>query len=191
MAASSRERMGDIAPETMSEAQKKVAAAIASGPRGAVRGPFQVLLRSPALCAAAQQMGSYLRFECPLDKRLIELATIVVARSWSQQYEWFGHSVDAVKVGVAAETVAAIAEGRRPRDLPEDEEIVYDFITELLATKGVSDATYERAVAKFGEQGVVDITGMVGYYTLLAAQMNVARTARPEGKPEPLPPLPL
>src|SRR5262245_33888969 len=188
MTASRRERMGDIAPETNTEAQKNVAAAIASGPRGAVRGPFQVLLRSPALCAAAQQMGSYLRFECPLDKRLIELATILIARGWSQQYEWYGHSVDAVKVGVKPETVAAVAEGRRPRGLPEDEEIVYDFVTELLATKGVSDTTYGRAVAKFGERGVVDIAGMVGYYTLLAAQMNVARTALPDGKVQPLPP---
>ena len=191
MAATTGERMGDIAPEKMTEAQKKVAAEIAGGPRGAVRGPFQVLLRSPALCAAAQRMGSYLRFECALDRRMIELATILIARSWSQQYEWYGHSVDAVKAGLKPETVAAVAEGRRPRELPEDEEIVYDFVTELLATKGVSDATYARAVGKFGEQGVVDITGMVGYYTLLAAQMNVARTARPDGKPEPLPSLPL
>ena len=190
MAAFRGERMGDIAPGDMTEAQKKVAAAIVGGPRGAVRGPFQVLLRSPALCAAAQQMGAYLRFECPLDRRVMELATILVARSWSQQYEWFGHSVDAVKAGVKTETVAAVAEGRRPRGLPEDEEIVYDFVTELIVTKGVSDATYERAVARFGEQGVVDITGMVGYYTLLAAQMNVARTARPDGNPDPLPSLP-
>src|SRR6185295_8819896 len=155
--AASRERMGEIAPGKMTEAQKKVASAIASGPRGAVRGPFHVLLRSPGLCAAAQQMGAYLRYECSLEKRIIELATAMIARSWSQQYEWASHSEHALKAGVKADTLEAIAEGRRPLGLPQDEEIVYDFVTELLATKGVSDSTYDRAVSKFGEQGVVDI----------------------------------
>jgi len=191
MAVSRGERMGAIAPGKMSEAQKKVASAISSGPRGAVRGPFHAMLRSPGFCAAAQQVGEYLRYNSPLDKRIIELATAMVARSWSQQYEWSSHSEHALKAGVSADTLEAIAEGRRPLKLREDEEIVYDFLTEIIATKGVSDKTYERAVAKFGEQGVVDIGGIAGYYTLLAIQMNIARTALEDGKPDPLPRFPL
>ena len=185
------ERMGEIAAQKMTDAQKKIAAEIASGPRGSVRGPFNVLLRSPGLTGPVQQVGEYLRFKCPLEKRIIELTTILVARAWSQQYEWFAHSVQAVNVGVKPEVVEAIAEGRRPRGMGQDEEIVYDFVTELLATKGVSDETYERTTAKYGEQGVVDITGIVGYYSLLAMQMNVARTPMPDGKPLPLPRFPL
>jgi 4-carboxymuconolactone decarboxylase len=184
--------MGDIAPEKMSDAQKKIAADISAGPRGKVRGPFMVLLRSPGLAAPAQQMGEYLRFKCALDKRIIELVSIMGARAWTQQYEWFAHSQHALDAGIKAETVDAIAQGRRPLGLPQDEEIVYDFVTELLVNRGVSDQTYERAIAKFGEHGVVDITGLAGYYTFLAMQMNVARTALPEGKaPPPLPQLPL
>ena len=192
MAQSNGERMGDIALETMTEAQKKVASDISAGPRGKVRGPFMVLLRSPGLAGPAQQMGEYLRFKCSLDRRIIELISIMTARDWTQNYEWFAHSEYALKAGVKAETVEAIREGRRPLEMAADEEITYDFVTELVTTRGVSDKTYERTKASFGEPGVVDITGLVGYYSFLAMQMNVARTALPEGKaPPPLPRLPL
>ena len=186
------ERMGPIAPEKYTDAQKKIAADIAAGPRGPMRGgPFQVMMRSPGLLGPAQQVGEYLRFKCPLDKRIIELVTCLTAAYLSQQYEWFAHSKQALDAGLTAETLAAIAERRRPQGLPEDEEIAHDFVSELLATKGVSDKTYERACAKFGEQGLVDIVGMVGYYQLIGLQMNVARTAIPDGKPEPLQRFPL
>ena len=186
------ERMGPLAPDQYTDAQKKVAAEIAAGPRGPMRGgPFQVMMRSPGLLGPAQQVGEYLRFKCPLDKRIIELATCMTARHLSQQYEWFAHSKQALEAGLKTETVAAIAECRRPQGLPPDEEIAYDFVSELLATRGVSDRTYERAVGRFGETGVVDIVGMVGYYQLIGLQMNVARTQIPDGKPEPLRRLPL
>lgn len=185
------ERMGPMAADKMTDAQKKIAAEISAGPRGRVVGPFNVLLRSPGLAGPVQQVGEYLRFKCPLEKRIIEFTTIMAARYWSQQYEWLAHSAHALKAGVSADAVEAIAEGRRPQGLPQDEEIVYDFVTELLATRGVSDKTYQRTVAKFGESGVVDIGGIVGYYALLAMQMNIARTALPEGKALPLPRFPL
>jgi 4-carboxymuconolactone decarboxylase len=187
----SSERMGRIAPERYNDAQKKVAADIAAGPRGEVRGPFNVLLRSPGLAGAVQQVGEYLRFKCPLDKRIGELVTIMGARHWSQQYEWFAHSQHALKAGLKPEIVEAIAEGRRPQGMAQDEEIAYDFVTELLATRGVSDKTYERAAAKYGEHGIVDIVGIVGYYSMIGMQMNVARTPVPDGKPQPLPKFPL
>jgi 4-carboxymuconolactone decarboxylase len=184
--------MGPIAPEKLTEAQKKVMADIAAGPRGPMRGgPFQVMLRSPGLLAPAQQVGEYLRFKCPLDRRIIELVTCITARYLTQQFEWFAHSKQALEAGLKGETVEAIAECRRPQAMQPDEEVAYDFVSELLATKGVSDATYNRAVAKFGEQGVVDIVGMAGYYQLIGLQMNVARTSVPDGNSEPLPRLPL
>jgi 4-carboxymuconolactone decarboxylase len=185
------ERMGRIPPEKYTAEQKKVAADIVAGPRGEVRGPFQVLLRSPGLAGPVQQVGAYLRFKCPLEKRIIELVTIMAARHWSQQYEWFAHSQHALEAGVRPEIVDAIAEGRRPSGMAKGEEVAYDFVNELLTTKGVSDKTYERTIAQYSESGVVDITGIVGYYSLIGMQMNVARTQMPEGKPLPLPRFPL
>jgi 4-carboxymuconolactone decarboxylase len=139
------------------------------------------MMRSPELLGPAQQVGAYLRFKCPIDKRIGELVTCMTARYITQQFEWWAHSKQAVEAGLKAEIVEAIAECRRPQGMAQDEEIAYDFVSELLATKGVSDKTFERTVAKFGEQGVVDITGMVGYYQLIGLQMNVARTAVPDG----------
>ena len=190
--AAARERMGEIAPEKLTEAQKKVAAEIAAGPRGRMRGgPFAVMLRSPDLLGPAQRVGEYLRFRCPIDRRIIELVTCMTARYLTQQFEWSAHSKQALEAGLKAETVEAVAEGRRPQGMLSDEEIAYDFVSELLATKGVSDKTYGSVVARFGETGVVDIVGMVGYYQLIGLQMNVARTALEGGKPEPLPRFPL
>jgi 4-carboxymuconolactone decarboxylase len=192
MAESRGERMSPIAPEKLTEAQRNLMAEIAAGPRGPMRGgPFAVMLRSPELLGPAQRVGEYLRFRCPLDKRIIELVTCMTARHLTQQYEWFAHSKQALEAGLKAETVEAIAECRRPQTLAQDEEIAYDFVSELLATKGVSDGTYDRAVATFGEVGVVDIVGMAGYYQLIGLQMNVARTQVPDGKPGSLARLPL
>src|SRR5262245_49423959 len=122
------ERMGLMDPATYTAEQKKVVEAISAGPRGKLRhGPFAVMLRSPELTGPAQQMGEYLRFKCPMDRRVIELTCILTARAWTQQYEWFAHSVEAAKAGIRPETIAAIGEGRRPDALPADEQIVYDF----------------------------------------------------------------
>jgi 4-carboxymuconolactone decarboxylase len=184
------DRMPRIPEERMTDAQKQAAAELAAGPRGSLRGPFVALMRSPELMRRVQKVGEYLRFQGVLDMRINELAALMGARSWTQQYEWNAHVPHALKAGVKPAVIEAIAEGRRPIGMAEDEEIVYDFVTELLANKGVSDATYARAVGKFGEQGVVDVTAVVGYYTLLAMIMNVARTAIPDGKPLPLVPLP-
>ena len=109
---------------------------------------------------------------------------------WCNQYEWNGHVPYALKAGMAQTVIDAIGEGRRPAELREDESVVYDFVTELYANKGVSDTTYARALQTFGEAGIVDILGVVGYYATNAMIMNVARTAVPGGNPLPLIPLP-
>lgn len=185
------ERMSAIPADKMTVAQKQAAAALAAGPRGDVKGPFVSLLRSPDFMDRVQRVGEYIRFRCPLDKRINEMAAAITARHWTQQFEWWAHARQALEAGLKPAIAAAIAEGRRPAGMAEDEEIVYDFLTELLVNKGVCDTTYERALRKFGDQGVIDIIGISGYYGLLAMVMNVARTAVPEGNPLPLAALPL
>ncbi len=181
------ERLPRIPPEQWTDEQKKVAAAIASGPRGEVRGPFLALLRSPGLAHTVQQVGEYLRFRCPLDRRIAEMATLMAARHWTQQYEWQSHHNHAMKAGLSPAIAAAIAEGRRPAGMAEDEKALYDMLTEALHNKSVCDATYERAKNTFGEQGVVELLAIAGYYAMLAMILNVARTALPPGKTPMLP----
>src|SRR5512147_518562 len=120
-----RERMSRIAPETMTEAQRKAAAELAAGPRGEVRGPFNVLLRSPELMSPVQKVGEYLRFRCQLDRRIAEMATLIAARHWTQNYEWSAHHPLALKAGLKPEVAQAIADGRRPTRMDQDEEAVY------------------------------------------------------------------
>ena len=184
-------RLGPIPEDKMTDAQKAAVAAVMSGPRGHMGGPFSALLRSPELMNRVQKVGEYLRFQCPLDKRLGEFAAIIAARHWSQQFEWWAHYRQAVAAGLKAEIGDAVAEGRRPTGMAEDEEILYDFLTEALNNKGVSDTTYARTVKKYGEQGVIDLLAVAGYYGLLALVMNVAHTPVPEGHALPLPALPV
>lgn len=185
------DRMPPIPREKMTDAQKKAADEISAGPRGGISGPYWPILRSPGFMNPVQKVGEYFRYHCPLDRRINEMAALMAARSWTQQFEWDVHIPQAVAAGLKAAVIQAIAEGRRPAAMAEDEEILYDFVTELLANKGVSDPTYARTVARFGEPGVIDILGVVGYYTMLAMVMNVSRTPLFDGKPLPLPPTPL
>src|SRR4051812_30231128 len=184
------ERMAGLAPEKMTDAQKKAAEELASGPRGSVRGPFSVLLRSPELMSPLQKVGEYLRFKCQLDRRIAEMATLVAARQWTQVYEWSAHHPLALKAGLKAEIAQAIADGRRPTGMAADEELVYDLLTELFNNKSVSDVTYDRAVKQFGEQNLVDLIAIGGYYALLGMMMNGARTPLPEGKQPGMPHFP-
>ena len=185
------ERMPMIPEDKMTAAQKKAAAELAAGPRKEIKGPFVALLRSPELMSRVQKVGEYIRFICPLDKRINEFAAIIAARFLNQQFEWWAHYRQALEAGLKRDIADAIAEGRRPTGMAKDEEVVYDVITEVLHNNGVSDATYARGIEQFGEQGLIDLLAVVGYYALLAIVMNVARTAVPEGPPLPLAPLPI
>ena len=184
------ERLPPIPLEQLNDAQKKVAAEL-SASRGSVRGPFGAMLRSPELADCMQKVGQYVRFKCGLDKRINRLAGMLATRHWSNQYEWNGHVPYALKAGMEQSLIDAVGDGRRPAAMRDDEAAVYDFVTELYANKGVSDATYARALEQFGESGVVDLIGVVGYYATNAMLMNVARTAVPGEDALPLLPLPL
>lgn len=176
----SADRLGPLSMGQMSNAQWVVAQAIIDGPRGAVYGPFVPLLRSPELMQHAQRMGEYLRFRSAIGARLSELAILVTARAWNQKVEWAIHAPIAAQCGIDRAIIDAIGARQTPTGLREEEAAVIDFCTELHEHKCVSDATYNRARALFGEHGVVDLMGLNGYYTFLAMIMNSAQTALPE-----------
>jgi 4-carboxymuconolactone decarboxylase len=184
--AEAQDRMPPIPKDKMTEAQKKAADELIAGPRGQLTGPFNPLLRSPEFMTRLQKTGEYLRFNSSLDKKLIEFVILITARQWTQQYEWNAHAPLGLKAGLEPEVIAAIADGRRPAKMSNDEEISYDLIMELQQNRSVSDATYARAVTRFGEQGVIDMVGLAGYYSTLGMVMNVARTPLAAGDPLPL-----
>jgi len=184
-----QDRLPPIPPGQMTPTQRQLADAIIQGPRGALYGPFIPLLRSPELMDRSQKVGEYLRYHSAIGNTLSELVILITARQWTQQVEWAFHEPIALKVGIRPEIIAALAVGKRPPNMSDDEAMVYDFCTELHTTKGISDATWARAIRRFGEQGVIDMLGLNGYYTFLAMVMNAARTPVPDGKPAPLKPL--
>ncbi|HEX2544823.1 MAG TPA: carboxymuconolactone decarboxylase family protein [Ramlibacter sp.] len=171
-----RERLPMPPDDALTPAQREAAQALINGPRKGVYGPFLPLLRSPQLLDRVAKLGEYLRFESVLDARVRELVTCAVARHQTNQFEWTMHAPLAVKAGVAEAAIEALRVGARPRQLREDEELALDFTRELLATHGVSDATYAAALAVFGEQGVVELSTLIGYFAMVNWVMNVART---------------
>ncbi|HEY1327248.1 MAG TPA: carboxymuconolactone decarboxylase family protein [Casimicrobiaceae bacterium] len=179
------DRLPPLPDDALTPAQREAAAAVIAGPRGGLYGPFVPLLRSPELLGHAQRLGEYLRYRSAIGTQLSELAILMVARHWSQDVEWAIHAPIAAQAGIAADTIAAIGARATPPRLTADEAIVHAFCTELQATQRVSDATFERARARFGEHGVVDLLGLCGYYTLLAMVMNGAQTALPPNAPRP------
>ena len=180
LAASAQERLPTIAPSTYSAEQKQAAADFEAARKVPVFGPFEPLMYSPQVMSQARAMGDYLRYKSAIGTTLSELAILVTAREWTQDYEWYVHHPIALKAGIKPAVADAIADGRRPEGLSDDEDIVYEFSTELHRTKRVSDRTFARAEARFGKQGVVDLTGINAYYTLLAMQLNMAQYDMPK-----------
>lgn len=170
------DRLPPLADAEMDDAQRAVVEKIAAGPRGGLKGPFIPLLRSPDLADRIQNVGAYLRFGGPLDQRLKELAILLTARWGNCEYEWQAHRALARKAGLDVAKIDAIGEGKRPETLSEDEALVHDTVTELLATGTLTDASYARARDAFGEAGVIDLVTLPGYYFMLALVLNVART---------------
>ena len=145
-------------------------------------GPWRILIRSPELLTHAQRMGEYLRYRCTVAGPLSELAVLMVAREWSQDFEFGAHKALALAAGVPASAIDDIRDGRRPAGLDGDLALVADFVEEMLKRKSVSDATWARTRARLGEKGCVDLCGIIGYYGLLACVMNAARVPPPDGE---------
>ena len=143
--------------------------------RGGTRGPFLVWLRSPELCEKVEALGAYCRFESSLDPRLRELSLLIAARHWDAQYSWNAHVGKAADLGVSRESLTALAEHREPHFTSKDEDIVYRFSSEILGDHFVSDATFAEALTELGEQGVVDLIGSLGNFSMLAMLLNACQ----------------
>ncbi|MGE0748879.1 MAG: carboxymuconolactone decarboxylase family protein [Rhodospirillales bacterium] len=175
-------RLTDLRPETMSPEQRKAAEEIAAGPRGAVVGPFNALIRSPEMCARIQKVGEYLRFQSSLPARLRELTVLLVARFHSANFEWYAHAPLAEQAGVDPGIIIAIRDRRRPDFADPLDIAVYNFVRELLDKHNVSDHVYRPVLIRIGEQGVVELVALVGYYTLIAMTLNTFQIPTPDGK---------
>lgn len=181
-------RLPAITQDQLSPDQRTLIEAIRSGPRGPateIRGPFAVFLHAPAFGELAQQLGGFCRLKTRVPPRLSEFAILVTARLWRAQYEWHAHAVHAERAGVAPRTIAALRAGRAPKSAPADERAVYAFIKELYRGKRVSDRTYRRVRALLGDQGTVELVGILGYYVMVAMLLDVFRMPVPEGAPLP------
>jgi len=181
------DRLPPIAPAQWTDAQRSCAQEIINGPRKAVVEPFIPMLRSPELCTHAQRLGEYLRYRSVIGLQLSELAILVTARHWSQQVEWAIHAPIAIQAGISATVVDAIAHQQSPAFEDPNQALVWTFSQQILAHQAVDHSTWTRAVAAFGEQGAVDLLGIVGYYTMLSIMMNGSQTPPPQGSAMRLP----
>jgi len=188
-AAGAQDRMPPLPPDKLTEEQQQALAEFVAA-RGQPTGPWIALLRSPELMKRTRGLSDYLRFESELPGYLREFVILMTARQWGQSYEWNAHLPLAIDEGFSADMARAIAEGRRPDGMVEEEEILYDLCMELQRNHSVSDATYARAVERFGEQGVVETVSLVGYYTMISMILNTARTPLPAGAEPALAPFP-
>ena len=182
------DRMPDIPADKLTDEQKKVvtefAAARGNERGGNLFGPYVALGRDPEVLRYTEQLGNYLQYKSVLPTKIRQFIMAITARQWSQEYMWGVHCPQSLKAGVSLETVKALAEGRRPTGMPEDEAITYDFLDELHRNQSVSDKTYSMAASKFGEQGIIDMIGLNGYYTYIAMVLNATRhPVNPGAKP--------
>jgi len=173
----------------MTPRQRQTYQAIVSGPRKGALGPFNALLRSPDAADRVQKVGEYVRFHSVIPAPLNEMAILIAGRSWNAQFEFWAHSRLGKEAGLDAAIIDAIAQGRRPTTMSDDERIVYDFCSELFRDKEVSDPTFEAVVDRFGEQGVIDLIVAGGYYSTVSMILNVDRYPLPVGETPPLKPL--
>jgi 4-carboxymuconolactone decarboxylase len=199
-AAAAEDRFPILQPDQMNAEQKKLFETLIAGPRAqnyggeaAQRvlkgGPFNAWMRSPEFGMRIQAVGEHIRFKSSIPKHLNELAILITAREWTSQYEWYAHHALAMKAGLDPKIAEAVAEGKRPANMREDEAAVYDFCTQLHRARKVDDENFKRVKALFGEQGVVDLIGVTGYYVAVSMTLNVAQVPVPDGKPLPLKPL--
>lgn len=177
-------RLDPVDPGQLTGEQRKVYDMIATGPRGGVRGPFLALLHVPEMCERVQHLGEYLRYGTSFSRKLAELAIITTARGLRCHYEWFAHARIAAENGLSAQAIEAIRTNRDPELIDPEERLVYRFAHELVTGQRVSGPTYEGVVQTFGRTGAVELAGIVGYYSMIAATLNAHDI-------EPPPPLPL
>ena len=185
-----QDRLPPIPADKLTEAQKKAASEFEANRKQPIFGPFVPLSRSPQLMLNAERLGNVVRYGNSLPRPVSEFAILLQSRRWTQQYEWYVHAADGKTAGLSDAIIQAVADGRRPENMTDEQEIVYEFCTELNEFHSVTDRTYARMVGKFGEQGMMDLIGLNGYYSFISMVLNVARTPVPPGNTPALTPFP-
>lgn len=180
-------RVSDLAIDSMTAAQRSVADAIVGGPRGRIEGPLRVWLHNPELADRAQALGAYCRYGTQLEPRLTELAIVVTGGHWRAGFEWQVHAPLAIAAGIDPAAVEMIRLGSTPDFARPDEQAVYDFATELLHERTVTDPVYRRAIAVLGEAAVIDLVGTLGYYGLISMTINAFAVPLLDDAPDPFP----
>jgi len=178
LAAQADERFSELRLDQLTPEQQKMATMLTTPPRnsGLNTGPFNAFARSPALGVLLLQVSDYVRFNSSLPPRLSEFAIMIAARHWSQPYEWRAHYPLAIKGGLDRQILVDLGAGTRPHGMKEDETALYDFCTELYRDKDVSDVAFKAALAKFGERGIMDLIGIIGYYDIASMALIVQKT---------------
>ena len=176
------------AVEELTPEQRRVYDAVVAGPRGRVQGPLRAAIHNPELADRWQSLGELLRYRTSLPPRLSELAILVTARHWDCQFEWYAHEPHALKGGLAPAVIEGIRHCRRPKFDQPDEEGVHDYAAELLERRVVGETTYQRALDLLGVVGLVELTALLGYYSMVAMTLNAHELLPPPEVPAPLPP---
>src|SRR6266436_4499309 len=164
--------------------QKTYADKELAGGRNPTGGPFNIYLRSPEYAELSAPLSNYLRFKAPMPRKLKEIAVMLTARFWGGQYVWYSHRQQALDAGLSPAFIAALAAGERPGNMPADEATTYDFVTQLLTTRQVSDANFKAMADRFGERGIVETVGSIGHFTGLTMLFVVDRYPVPQGAPD-------
>jgi 4-carboxymuconolactone decarboxylase len=175
-------RYRELSTAEMSPAQKAVVDEVVSGKRGRFGGPFQLLIRAPEVCKHLSRLGEYLRWGSSLSPALSELAICLTARHIRANYEWHAHAPLAIEAGVPAAAMEAVRTGAAPQFAAKDQALVYKLVSELIDSKRLSDPSFAEAIAAFGEQGVVELGTIIGYYTAIGNALNVFEVALPPGQ---------
>jgi 4-carboxymuconolactone decarboxylase len=177
-------RFKPLAYQELNPVQKEFADKEIHNGRKPENGPFNIYLRSPEMAELSQPFSNYLRFKAPMPRKLKEIATMLTARYWGGQYVWYSHRQQALDAGVSPAFIAAMAAGERPANMAADEATMYDFTSQLLATRQVSDANFQAMKAVVGERGIVDTVATIGHFTGLTMMFVVDRYPVPQGAPD-------
>jgi 4-carboxymuconolactone decarboxylase len=190
-AAQAEDRFSQLRLDQLTPEQQKMAMMLTTPPRnsGLNTGPFNAFARSPGLGILLLQVSDFVRFNSSLPPRLSEFAIMIAARQWSQPYEWRAHYPLAIKGGLDRQILVDLGAGNKPRGMKEDETALYDFCAELYRDKNVTDAVFKAAVDKFGERGIMDLIGIIGYYDLVSMALIVQKSTGTPGDEAPLLPL--
>jgi 4-carboxymuconolactone decarboxylase len=187
-ATSKEPRFPQLTMEQLSDKQKPLGEQIVKVSRVGLAGPYNPMLRSPVFGQKMFDLLYYLRWQTSVPLKLNEFAILIIGRQWRSQVEWFAHVPLAIKAGLSQDIIAELKANRRPSNMPPDEAVVYDFVTELTTAHVVSDETFNRARQLLGEQQIVDLTAVAGTYITVAMILAMSEESVPPGKELPFKP---